>query len=209
MASSSSAPVPALCEQHQRALQFGETRVVDARAREQAESGVHAVDGLARRDDAGRRRVPPHLPPASRRYRRAVRRTPTRGGANLRARGGREQIEGRHRQFGPERAHCAAAAAAAPIATREPAPYNPAVTAAFHSAAVPLAGHTPMMHPCFSLGYTRFRRATYTATYTSEGPRFTCLKHVPMRQTVCARVNRRALAHSTIAGDSDVAKQLF
>ena len=55
--------------QHQRALQLRETRVVDARAREQAEAGVDAVDGLAGRDDAvdrlRARRRPPSFAAAS------------------------------------------------------------------------------------------------------------------------------------------------
>ena len=51
-ASSSSGPVPARVRQHERALQLGEPRVVDARPREQAESGVDAVDGPPGRDDA-------------------------------------------------------------------------------------------------------------------------------------------------------------
>ena len=52
-ASSSSAPVPAAVRQHQRALQLGEARIVDARARQETESGVDAVDGAMCRYDVG------------------------------------------------------------------------------------------------------------------------------------------------------------
>ena len=46
--------------QHEGALQFGEPRIVDAGAREQAKARVDAVNGLAGRDhavDACRRRI--------------------------------------------------------------------------------------------------------------------------------------------------------
>ena len=41
---------------HERALQLGQPRVVDARAREEAEAGVDAVDGIAAREDLRNRR---------------------------------------------------------------------------------------------------------------------------------------------------------
>jgi hypothetical protein len=42
--------------QHERPLQLGKARVVDPRARQQAEPGIDAVDGLVSGDDARHRR---------------------------------------------------------------------------------------------------------------------------------------------------------
>ena len=64
-ASSSSGPVPRRVRQHQRALQLGEPRVVDARAREEPEAGVDAVDGVAPTRSRDRRPARPRRPPAS------------------------------------------------------------------------------------------------------------------------------------------------
>ena len=97
-ASSSSGPVPARMRQHERALQLGEPRVVDARAREEPEAGVDAVDGLARRDDRARPSPPPHRRRASPRGR-----WPREGAAHSRRRSASASAPGRSVRVGHDR----------------------------------------------------------------------------------------------------------
>ena len=134
--------------QHERALQLREPRVVDPRAREEAESGVDAVDGLARRDRRGRRLAPRRRPHGFRgdidgerhRLRPQAAQIRERRGGRERDRRSASAIRIRSERIVPQpcaRAPCAARRAGALIIA--------AVTASSSAPPPRRPAHTPMM----------------------------------------------------------------